>query len=48
MDEKNKPNIKSYYKYLAKQGKKYPIFEVDPREDRDIKILLQALLYSLS
>jgi len=48
MDEKNKPSIKNYCKYLSSKRKNYPVFEVDPREDRDIKILLQALLYSLS
>lgn len=47
MDEKFQPSISQYHKYLANKQKKYPIFEVDPREDRDIKILLQALLYSL-
>lgn len=47
MDRKNNPNIKQYYQYFHKKEKKYPVFEVDPRNDRDIKILLQALLYSL-
>lgn len=47
MDETNKPSIKNYHNYLSSKRKKYPVFEVDPREDRDIKILLQALLYSL-
>jgi signal recognition particle receptor subunit beta len=47
MDEQQQPSIKQYQHYLMKQGKKHPVFEVDPRNDRDIKILLQALLYSL-
>jgi signal recognition particle receptor subunit beta len=47
MDEKQQPSIKEYQQYLMSKGKKYPIFEVDSRNDRDIKILLQALLYSL-
>jgi hypothetical protein len=47
MDEKKHPTIKQYQQYFLKKQKKYPVFEVDPRSDRDIKILLQALLYSL-
>ena len=47
MDEKKSPGIKEYQQYFLDKQKKYPIFEVDPRCDRDIKILLQALLYSL-
>jgi small GTP-binding protein len=47
MDKENNPSIKQYYEYFHEKEKKYPIFEVDPRNARDIKILLQALLYSL-
>jgi len=47
MDKERKPNIKQYCQYFYDREKKYPVFEVDPRNDRDIKILLQALLYSL-
>lgn len=47
MDKEKKPNIKQYYQYFHSRDKKHPIFEVDPRNDRDVKILLQALLYSL-
>lgn len=47
MDKKQQPSIKQYQQHLMSKGKKHPIFEVDSRNDRDIKILLQALLYSL-
>ena len=47
MDTATKPTINQYYDYLANNHKNYPVFEVDTREERDVKILLQSLLYSL-
>jgi signal recognition particle receptor subunit beta len=47
MDKVASPTINQYYQYISKKYKNYPIFEVDARKERDIKILLQALLYSL-
>lgn len=41
------PSLKEYYEHMAKKNMKFPIFEVDPREKRDVQILVQALLYSL-
>lgn len=47
MDTHEKPTINQYNAYLAKYHKNYPVFEVDARQERDVKILLQSLLYSL-
>ncbi len=47
MDTKEKPTMNQYYDYLATYHKNYPVFEIDARQERDVKILLQSLLYSL-
>ena len=47
MDSVDNPTIEEYNDHLAKKNMKYPVFEVDAREQRDVKILLQELLYTL-
>jgi len=47
MDERVRPTIPDYHLQLKHSGYKFPIFEVDARERRDVSLLVQALLYSL-
>lgn len=47
MDIKNRPGLHSYHNRLAAMGMKPPLFEVDPRQRADVKVLLLALLAML-
>lgn len=47
MDEVRKPTIEEYHEHLLAQGRKLPVFEVDAREQADVSLLVEALLYSL-
>ena len=47
MDKSNSPSIEQYQAHLESRNMSYPVFDVDARNEKDLKILLQALLYSL-
>jgi hypothetical protein len=47
MDVKNRPGLYSYYTRLSDMGMKPPLFEVDPRQREDVKLMLLALLSML-
>jgi signal recognition particle receptor subunit beta len=47
MEEKARPGLYTYQTRLEQLGLKVPLFEVDPRERRDVKTLLLALLAML-
>lgn len=47
MDLKNRPGLYSYQRRLADLGMKPPLFEVDPRQREDVKVMLLALLSML-
>jgi signal recognition particle receptor subunit beta len=47
MDEKPRPGLYTYHTKLAELDRNVPIFEVDARERKDVKVLLTALLASL-
>jgi len=46
-NEKNRPGLYSYHTRLKEMGMNSPVFEIDPRNKKDIKILLLALLAML-
>jgi signal recognition particle receptor subunit beta len=41
------PKLKEYHRKLKEMGLNLPIFAVDARSQREVSLLLQALLYSL-
>ncbi len=45
MDQVPKPSIKDYHLQLEDQSIKIPIFEVDTQEQKEIALLVEALLY---
>jgi hypothetical protein len=47
MDLKNRPGLHSYHNRLAALGMKPPLFEADPRQRGDVKMMLLALLAML-
>lgn len=47
MDVAPQPKLKQYHLKLKEMGLTLPIFTVDARSQRDVSLLLQALLYSL-
>ncbi|MEZ5540858.1 MAG: GTP-binding protein [Pseudomonadota bacterium] len=47
MDIGETPSLVEYNNYLRKQAQLYPVFEVDTRKQRDVAILIQALLYCI-
>lgn len=47
MDEARKPSIADYHDHLEARHKHIPIFEVDARDQGDVSLLVEALLYSL-
>lgn len=47
MDISQKPTIKDYHQQLKLLGLKPPVFAVDARENNDVSLLVQSLLYSL-
>lgn len=49
MDVKAKPSLQDYQQQIAALGcGVLPLFEVDARSKRDVSIMLEALLYSIS
>lgn len=48
MDSSTESNMNLYYEHMEKKNLKFPIFDVDARNKRDVQILLQSLLYSIS
>ena len=47
MDEARRPAIPDYHEHLKAKGQNLPIFEVDAREQADVSLLVEALLFSL-
>lgn len=47
MDRKRRPGLREYGAFLKKRALNVPVFEADARKQRDVSILVQALLYSL-
>lgn len=47
MDRKATPTLGEYGTYLRERIGNYPVFEADARKQRDVSILVQALLYNL-
>jgi signal recognition particle receptor subunit beta len=47
LDTKPRPGLYTYQTKLDQLGFKVPLFEIDPRERRDVKVLLLALLAML-
>jgi len=47
MDEVMQPTISDYHLQIECSGRKFPIFAVDAREQRDVSLLIEALLYTL-
>ena len=47
MDLQRKPGLPEYRHYLESLSLQAPVFEVDARSNKDITMLLQALLFSL-
>ena len=47
MDLRNQPGVDVYQQYLAQHGLNVPVFEVDVRNEDDVKQLVTAMLYSI-
>ena len=47
MDLKATPGIEVYQKYLLQYGMNVPVFEIDARNENDVKQLVTAMLYSI-
>ena len=47
MDEARRPTIPDYHEHLKSRNQNLPIFEVDAREQADVSLLVEALLFSL-
>lgn len=47
MDLRNQPSVSVYQEYLAQHGLNVPVFEVDARNEDDVKQLVTAMLYSI-
>lgn len=47
MDMAPQPKLSEYHRKLKEMGFNLPLFAVDARNQRDVSLLLQALLYSL-
>ena len=47
MDVRSLPGIDVYQKYLAQHNFNVPVFEVDAREEADVKQLVSAMLFSI-
>lgn len=48
MDIKATPTLSQYQQELKKLGLHAPVFEVDARKKKDVSVMLEALLYSIS
>ena len=47
MDIRAVPGIDVYQKYLAQHGMNVPVFEVDARNEEDVKQLVTAMLFQI-
>lgn len=47
MDIRSMPSIDVYQKYLAQNNFNAPVFEVDARQESDVKQLISAMLFSI-
>jgi len=47
MDIRAVPGIDVYQKYLAQNGFNVPVFEVDARNEEDVKQLVTAMLFQI-
>ena len=47
IDLRNQPGVDVYQQYLAQHGLNVPVFEVDARNEDDVKQLVTAMLYSI-
>ena len=47
MDVRSLPGIDVYQKYLAQHNFNVPVFEVDARQEEDVKQLVSAMLFSI-
>ena len=47
MDLQSKPNLDVYREYLNEHHINAPVFEIDAREENDVKNLVMALLFSI-
>lgn len=47
MDLRNQPGVEVYQQYLAQHNLNVPVFEVDARNEDDVKQLVMAMLYSI-
>ena len=47
MDVRSLPGIDGYQKYLAQHNFNVPVFEVDARQEEDVKQLVSAMLFSI-
>ena len=47
MDVRSLPSIDVYQKYLAQHNFNVPVFEVDARQEEDVKQLVSAMLFSI-
>ena len=47
MDRSASPSIQDYNDYMQSKQLRYPVFDVDARDKRDVQIMLQALLHSI-
>ena len=47
MDIRAVPGIDVYQKYLAQHNFNVPVFEVDARQEEDVKQLVSAMLFSI-
>ena len=47
MDVWSLPGIDVYQKYLAQHNFNVPVFEVDARQEEDVKQLVSAMLFSI-
>lgn len=47
MDVRSLPSVDVYQKYLAQNNFNVPVFEVDARQEEDVKQLVSAMLFSI-
>ena len=47
MDLNPQPGVEVYQQYLAQHNMNVPVFEVDARNEDDVKQLVTAMLYSI-
>jgi len=47
MDLNSQPGVEVYQQYLAQHNMNVPVFEIDARNEDDVKQLVTAMLYSI-